>query len=82
MYLLLCVCLFCAYLQISVEYLVPGESFLIKQSHEGVGVEFFHVPNTGLLPYTFKQQHRTNHGGYSGGIAYSLHAGFLEGCLM
>ena len=70
------------YLQLSIKHFVPGETFLVEELHEGVGVEFFDVPYAGFAPDTLEEEHGTNHCRYASGVAHTLHARFLVGCLM
>ena len=62
--------------------LFPRKSLFVMLFHEWIGIKLFNVVYTRFAPFTCEKHHGANHGGHSGGVAYSLCAGFLVGGFM
>ena len=63
-------------------HFVPRQTLLVELFHEWIGVEVFHIPNSGFTPKSLEEHHRANHGWYTGGIAYALHTCLLVSFLV
>ena len=61
---------------------MPRQALLVELFHKRVRIEFLDIPYPRLFPQSLEEHHGTNHGRYTGGIAYALHAGFLVGFLV
>ena len=61
---------------------MPWQSLLVELLHEWIWVELLYVPNAWLLPDALEEHHGTNHGWYTGGVAYALHTGFVVSFLL
>ena len=62
--------------------LMPRQALLVELLHEWIGVELLDVVNAWGVPQTLAEHHSTNHGRYTSGVAYPLHASLLVGCAM
>ena len=56
---------------------LPGEAPFVEGFHEGIGVEFFHVPHARAAPDALQDEHGAYHGRDAGGVGDGLAADFF-----